>query len=275
MKIAFKIEPSADKNVELHLLMEVGDEDISFLIFSKSPFKVEGLYSLSLNKNTFPTDYTNEVANFIEQNSSLSAGAFSSTNIFYNFSTSTLIPLEYFREEDKEEILAQLFVPDKMRSCFQESCRDSDIKNIYSVPTAIHNALLEKYPTAKFAHSSSFQVDKNNESVLLCIIYNASVKIIFFKEGQLQIVQYFDYVTPTDVCYHLLNVAERFETAPSSIQLNLSGMIDVDSTLYKEVYKFFLHINFAETEDINVAEGFEGLPSHFYHHLTALANANN
>ena len=275
MKIAFKIEPSADKNVELHLLMEVGDEDISFLIFSKSPFKVEGLYSLSLNKNTLPTDYTNEVANFIEQNSSLSAGAFSSTTIFYNFSTSTLLPLEYFREEDKEEILAQLFVTDKMRSCFQESCKDSDIKNIYSVPTALHNALLEKYPTAKFAHSSSFQIDKNNESVLLCIIYNASVKIIFFKEGQLQIVQYFDYVTPTDVCYHLLNVAERFETAPSSIQLNLSGMIDVDSTLYKEVYKFFLHINFAENEDINVAKGFESLQPHFYNHLTALANAHN
>ena len=275
MKIAFKIEPSADKNVELHLLMEVGDEDISYLIFSKSPFRVEGLYSLSLNKNTFPTDYTNEIANFVEQNSSLSASTFSSVTIFYNFSTSTLIPLEYFREEDKEEILAQLFVPDKMRSCFQESCKDSDIKNIYSVPTAIHNSLLEKYPTAKFAHSSSFQVDKNNESVLRCIIYNAGIKIIFFKEGQLQIVQYFDYVTPTDVCYHLLNVAERFETAPSSIQLILSGMIDVNSTLYQEVYKYFLKINFANTSDINTAEGFEDLPSHFYHHLTALANAHN
>ena len=255
--------------------MEVGDEDISFLIYSKSPLRVEGLYSLTLNKNAFPSDYINEVANFVEQNSSLSASTFSSVTVFYNFSTSTLLPLEYFREEDKEEILAQLFVLDNMRSCFQESCRDSDIKNIYSVPTAIHNALLEKYPTAKFAHSSSFQVDKNNESVLQCIIYNAGIKIIFYKEGQLQIVQYFDYVTPTDVCYHLLNVAERFETAPSYIQLNLSGMIDVDSTLYKEVYKFFLHINYTETADINVAEGFEGLPSHFYHHLTALANAHN
>ena len=233
------------------------------------------MYSLTLNKNAFPSDYSNEVANFIEQNSSLPTSAFSSVTVFYNFSTSTLLPLEYFREEDKEEILAQLFVPDKMRSCFQESCRDSDIKNIYSVPTAIHNSLLEKYPTAKFAHSSSFQVDKNNESVLRCIIYNAGIKIIFFKEGQLQIVQYFDYVTPTDVCYHLLNVAERFETAPSSIQLILSGMIDVNSTLYQEVYKYFLHINFGAAQEFVVAEGFEGLPSHFYHHLTALANAHN
>ncbi len=275
MKIAFKIEPSADNNVALHLLMEVGDEDISFIIFSKSPFRIEGLYSLSLDKNTFSTTYSNEVEKFIEEMGSLSSTAFSSTTIFYNFSTSTLVPLAYFKEELKEDILSQLFVPDKMRSTFEESCKDSDIKNIYSVPTAVHNLLLQKFPTAKFAHSTSYQVDKNNESVLHCIIYNASIKIILFKEGQLQIVQYFDYTTPADVCYHLLNIAERFEVTPSSIQLTLSGMIDVDSTLYQEIYKYFLHVNFAATLDVKVTEGFEGLPSHFYHHLTALANADN
>ena len=275
MKIAFKIEPSANKNVELHLLIEVGDEDISFLIFSKTLFKVEGLYSLSLEKNTFPADYIKEVANFVEQNSSLSAGSFSTTTIFYNFCTSTLIPLEYFKEEEKEEILAQLFVSDKMRSAFEESCRDSEIKNVYSVPTAIQNTILQKFPSAKWAHSSSFQINKNNATALQCIVYSAGIKIILFKEGQLQIVQYFDYINPTDVCYHLLNVAERFEVAPASIQLILSGMIDVDSTLYQDIYKYFLHINFATTTDTLVAEGFEGLPSHFYHHLTALANADN
>ena len=275
MKIAFKIEPSADKNVDLHLLVEVGDEDISFLIYSTSPFKIEGLYSLSLDKNSFPTDYLKELTNFVEQNRSLDSSAFSSTNIFYNFSTSTLVPLAYFKEEEKEEILAQLFVPDKMRSCFEESCRDSEIKHIYSAPTIVHEKLIALYPSAKFAHSTSYQVNKNNDSVLHCIIYNASIKIILFKEDQLQIVQYFNYTTPTDVCYHLLNVAERFEVAPSSIQLSLSGMIDVDSTLYKEVYKYFLHVNFPASAAENVAEGFEGLPSHFYHHLTALAHAHN
>ena len=275
MKIAFKIEPSADKNVDLHLLLEVGDEDISFLIYSTSPFKIEGLYSLSLDKNSFPTDYVKELTNFVEQNRSLDSSAFSSTNIFYNFSTSTLVPLAYFKEEEKEEILAQLFVPDKMRSCFEESCRDSEIKHIFSVPTIVHEKLIALYPSAKFAHSTSYQVNKNNDSVLHCIIYNASIKIILFKEDQLQIVQYFNYTTPTDVCYHLLNVAERFEVAPSSIQLSLSGMIDVDSTLYKEVYKYFLHVNFPASAAVNVAQGFEGLPSHFYHHLTALAHAHN
>lgn len=261
--------------MDAHLLVEAGDEDISLLIFSKSSFKIEGLYSLSLDKNTFPTDYIKELTNFLEQNRSLDSSAFSSIRIFYNFSTTALVPLQYFKGEEKEEILGQLFVPDKMRSCFEESCRDSDIKNIYSVPAIVHDKFMALYPSAKFAHSTSYQVNKNNDSVMHCIIYNASIKIIFVKEGQLQIVQYSDYTTPTDVCYHLLNVAEIFETDAASIQLMLSGMIDVDSTLYQEIYKYFLHINFATTHDVVVAEGLEGLPSHFYHHLTALANAHH
>lgn len=255
--------------------MEAGDEDISFLIYSDSPFKMEGLYIINLEKNIFPTDYVNEVTGFIAQNRFLSMAVFSSIKVFYNFSTSTLVPLEYFKEELKEEMMSQMFVPDKMKSCFSESCKYAEIKNIYSIPTFVHNKLKESFPLGKFAHSTSYQLSKTSETILECIVYNASIKIIFYKEGQLQLVQYFDYTTATDVCYHLLNVAERFEVAAATIQLILSGMIDVNSTLYQEVYKYFLHVKFTTCKDVAVAEGFEGLPSHFYNHLTALAHAHN
>ena len=274
MKIAFKIQPLADKNVALHLLIEVGDEDISFLIFSKAPFKIEGLYSLSFEKNIIPTNYIDEVKKFIERTTFLQEINYTSTVIFYNFSISALIPLEYFIKEEKQEILDQIFVPDKSRIYFQELCKDQSIHNIYSVSTVIHNSFVELYPSSSFYHSTSYQL-MNNEAAFYCIIYSSSIKIIFFKERRLQIVQYFTYTTPVDVCYHILNVAERFETTPSEIKLVLSGMIDVDSTLYKELYKYFLHISFAVTHDIIVSEEFEELPSHFYHHLIELSNAYN
>ena len=274
MKIAFKIQPSANKNVALHLLIEVGDEDISFLIFSKVPFKIEGLYSLSFEKNIIPTNYINEVKKYIEETTFLQEINYSSTVIFYNFSTAVLVPLQYFVEDKKQEILDQLFVPDTSRICFEETCNDQSIKNIYSVPAVIHNSFVKLYSLCKFAHSTSYQLT-NKDAALYCIIYSASIKVIFFKEKELQIVQYFNYTTPADVCYHILNVAERFETTSSEINLILSGMIDVNSTLYKELYKYFLNINFAETQNIIVSEELEELPSHFYHHLTALANAHN
>ncbi len=274
MKIAFKIEPSTDKNVPLHLLIEVGDEDISFLIFSKTPFKIEGLYSLNFEKDIIPKNYIDSVKKYMEATTLLRVMDFSTLTVCYNFSTSVLVPLQYFIEDEKQQILDQLFVPDKSRICFQESCKDQSIKNVYSVPAVIHNSFAEQYPSGIFSHSSSHQLS-NKDATFYCIIYSSSIKVIFFKEGQLQIVQYFNYTTAADVCYHILNVAERFDTIPSSLQLILSGMIDLNSTLYKELYKYFLHINFAESKDIIVAENLEELPTHFYHHLTALANADN
>ena len=199
---------------------------------------------------------------------------FASTTIFYNFSTSALVPLQYFLETENQQILDQLFVPDKSKICFQESCIDQSIKNVYSVPAVIHNSFVELYPSSSFAHSTSYQLNNNN-AAFYCIMYSSRIKVIFFKDEKLQIVQYFNYTTPLDVCYHILNVAERFETTPSTINCILSGMIDIDSTLYKELNKYFLHISFAEMPDIVVSEGFEELPSHFYHHLTALANADH
>ena len=275
MKIAFKIEPSADKNVALHLITEVGDADISFLLFSKTPFKIEGFFSMNFEKNTLPDNYVDDVKKYINETVCLQEINLTSSNIFYNFSKSSLIPEQYFIEDEKEQILDELFGQDKTRICFQESCQQQAIKNIYSVPAVIHNSFFELYPSGKFTHSTSYQINNNKNSILHCIIYNSSIKIIFFKEGQIQIVQYFNYTTPADVCYHILNVAERFETTASSLTLSLSGMIDIDSTLYQELYKYFLDIKFAETTGVVFSESFEELPTHFYHHLTALANAHN
>ncbi len=275
MNIAFKIEPSVDKNIELHLLAEVGDEDISFLIFSKLPLKIEGFCSLNFEKYIDPKFYHSELKKYMEEAPFLHDKNFSSITICFNFSTSTLVPLQYFIDDEKEKILETLFVPDKTRICFQESCNAQSIKNVYSVPRALHNWFTDFYPSSKFVHSTSFQIINKNASTLYCIVYNSSIKVIFFKDDQLQIVQYFDYTTPADICYHLLNVAERFDVAPADLKLLLSGMIDVGSNLYQELYKYFLHIGFTVTNGVTISENMQELPTHFYQHLTALAYAHN
>ncbi len=275
MNIAFKIEPSADKNIALNLIVEVGDEDISFLIFSKTPFKIQGFCSLSFEKNIDPSMYKSDAKTFLEDAVFLKNENFSTTTICYNFSTTTLVPLQYFVEDEKQQILDALFAPDKRRICFQELCSGQNIKNVYGVPDEVHNLFLQKYPSCKFTHSTCYQLANNKDAGLYCTIYQSSIKVIFFKEERLQIVQYFNYTTPTDICYQLLNVAERFDVAASACHLTLSGMVDVNSSLYKELYKYFLKINVANSTDVIISDVLTELPTHFYHHLTALAHAHN
>lgn len=273
MKIAFKIPPVLNKNVESHLLVEAGKEDISFLLFSKNPVTIQGLFSYQFEKNLPHGIYMEDVKNTIREFVALQPSNISSCNIFYNFPTTTLVPLQYFIEEEKEKMIELMFGADKSSNCFQENVKGQSIKNVYSVPATIYNLLMELYPNNKFAHSTSYQVndDNINGNSLHCIVYSSSIKVLLFKNGQLQLVQYFDYVTPADVCYHLLNVAERFQMPASILNLALSGMIDAGSNLYEELYKYFLHISFEAKAKADVAENLNELRPHFYNHLTALA----
>ncbi len=273
MKIAFKIPPVTTNFSELHLVVETGKENISFLIFSKNPFSVEGFYSFNLDKNISPVEYAGAIKNIIEHDDLLKQH-YATVNIFYNFNISTLIPAAYFVEEEKNNVCDVIFGHDKTAICFHENVKGHNIKILYRVPEKIYETLNSLFPKNIFAHSTSEQISftDNNAASLQCIIYHNSIKILLFKNNQIQLVQYFDYETPADVCYHLLNVCERFQISTAEVNLVLSGMIDKDSSLYTEIYKYFLHVSFSTAStEINISEHLKELPPHFYHHLTALA----
>lgn len=273
MKIAFKIPPVVNNFSDLHLLVEVGKEDISFIIFSKNPFSVNGFYSYNVDKNISSSEYVTAIKNMLLQNDVLTQ-SFTSVNIFYNFKASTLIPTEFFIDEEKNNVCDVMFGQDKEALCFQENVKGQQIKLIYRIPSKVYEILNQSFSKNSFAHSTSEQINMpiKNDNTLQCIVYHASIKVLLFKENKIQLIQYFDYETPADVCYHLLNVCERFQIPAASIYLILSGMVDKQSTLYSEVYKYFLNVSFAtSTTDVLIADDLQELPQHFYQHLTALA----
>ena len=273
MKIAFKIPPVVDNFSDLHLLVEAGEEDISFLIFSKNPLSIKGYYSYNLSKHISPAEYAAAIKKIILEEDVLKQ-IFISVNIFYNFNASTLIPTVYFIDEEKNNVCNLMFGQDKAAICFHENVKNQNIKLVYRVPDKVYETLNLAFPKNIFAHSTSEQINlmASKSNTLQCIVSHANIKILLFKEGKIQLVQYFDYETPADVCYHLLNVCERFQIPAASINIILSGMIDRDSSLFTEVYKYFLHVSFsAAFREVIIAENLQELPPHFYHHLTALA----
>ena len=273
MKIAFKIPPVVNNFSNLHILVEAGKEDIAFLIFSKNPLSVEGFYSYNLNKHISSAEYGSAIKDIISQEDILKQ-PYASASIFYNFNASTLVPAAHFIDEEKNAVCNIMFGQDKAALCFQENVKGQHIKLIYRVPDKVYETFNHFFSKNIFAHSTSEQINMRSENTntLHCIIYHASIKILLFKGANIQLVQYFDYESPSDVCYHLINICERFEMPAASIQLQLSGMVDKDSSLFTEVYKYFLHVSFSGAlNEVNIAENLQVLPPHFYHHLTALA----
>ncbi len=272
MKVAFKISPTVEDFSSLHLLLEVGNHEMSFLLYSLNPFAIQGLYVFECNNQFIGKKDVDSIKVDLDQHQLLER-PFASVNILYNYKESFLVPIQYFVDEEKANICELFFGIDKTAYCFQENSSNHETKVVYRVPQMMYDFLNEVYPKNKFSHTTSFQISNSKSNNLMeCFVYHHYLKLVLFKENKLQIVQYVAYETPLDASYHLLNICEKFKILPSEVMVSLNGMIEENSNLYKELYKYFLHIGFASLpSDVLVAEPMQKHPIHFYTNLSALA----
>ena len=97
------------------------------------------------------------------------------------------------------------------------------------------------------------------------------MKVVLFKGGEVQMVQIFEYTTPTDAAYQLLNICNQYDLSPKEIPLTVSGFIDKKSNLFDELYRYFLNIDLDKPDNgVAIATHISQYPVHFFSHLILL-----
>lgn len=276
MKPAFKSRhEDADVSDDTHVLIELGRYGLSILWFNKDPLTVQGVASYN-----FPGEATIEalqenVQTIINDNKlAAAAGVY----VFYNFAESVLVPAEFHNIMDGAQQLNLIYGVTPQSVVAQDAMQFPDgvgnpdtVYNVYRIPVGISETV-EKMTSAKPKHATSVQVKFPGTNVLQCTIYHNTIKVFLYSNNQLLIVQQFGYKTPADVVYHLLNTCDKYNLASTEVSLNLNGMIDSESSLYQEIYKYFLKVNFnTVSDDVNLSAEIQEHPSHFISHLTDLA----
>ena len=272
MKAAFNILP-AKTDSPLHLLIEVGSYGISFLWFSKDPMDIKGLAAYNFLQEITAADMAAEITNLLNSNPVFSETT-ASTSIAYDFKESILVPATYHSMEAGKAMLELIYDADARSEYKTDGIEAISIFNDYAVDKKIAEALLTGFPMATCYHASSLQLKRPvpGGERLSCIIFHNSIKLFLFKDNKLQLVQQFGYTKPVDVAYHLLNCCQQYEINATSVELELSGMIDAHSNLYNELHKYFLNISFEQQDPaITAQERIRFYPTHFFSHLTALA----
>ena len=82
--------------------------------------------------------------------------------------------------------------------------------------------------------------------LLLADFRNGSFSLMVLRQHQLLLSRTWQYQSPEDVIYYLLRTCEEFGLNRTESQLSISGFIDKDSSLYKELYGYFAQITFRE-----------------------------
>lgn len=270
MNTTFNI-PCSNSEVPINLIVEIGSCNVSIFCYTNFPFTAQGFYYYTITESETPNDIAIALKNIFV------AEDFNDTNtdkvhIFYNYAETTLLPAAYFNATEVNNIAELMFGNKTNSSNLHETIAINNIENIYAVPAEIKNELATIFPTAKSMHSLSKTIQNINGTKLFTTIYDKEIRVILYKENAFTIATYFDYSTPEDVCYHLLNVCERFEVKPTAVELIVDGMLNTNSNLYNEMYKYFLHIDIETLpEKVELGAGFEEIAVHYYAPLVKLA----
>src|SRR5688572_3922633 len=146
---------------------------------------------------------------------------------------------------------------------------------VFRIPQYLHELLHHKFGEGKPWHHYSVQlksIPEEEDDTLFVDFRTDEISVIVLKKNILQLAQTFTYAVPADVLYYLLKICRQFSLSQQEVKVALSGLIEKDSAIYRELYKYFLHLNFALIPgEIKLDSAFSEFPAHYFSSICKLA----
>jgi len=265
LKTLYHIPPKNITNQSLSLMVEVGDSVLSSLWFDAQNNRVEGV-SIHQIEEAIDWEMALKSIDAFSENQHL--------NFFFNTKESLFVPQKYYDANLNAQLLRLMYGENTAAVTKESYVEKLAAWHIFRIDNAIASLLQKTFVGMPLQHhASTVQLFNPIETNMLrCIFYQDSFKVLLFKGEALQMVQQFQFNTPEDVVYHLLNCCEQYEMKPTELKLVLSGLIVSDSNLFKQIYSYFLDVVFDVPETpITLTEEMTVFPPHFFSHLISLA----
>ncbi|WP_207494140.1 DUF3822 family protein [Aridibaculum aurantiacum] len=247
------------------LIIEIGDHHLSCAVSNEGHSQV-----VAFEMFTFDAEEASDLeATFstIKTQSQILSNAFSSVDIVVNNGLSVLVPAYKFNKEISDDYLrlalgdggAHLKVFDKLEC-------DPAIVNVYRLPINWNDVLLKHYEIRSASHiytkivQAALDTNKANETIYIQF-YHSHFIVCALRQQVLLFIQSFSYDAPEDVVYMLLNITQQLELARPLVRV--SGMIELQSNLYREMQKYFSNI---EVEVLGEGQAIEQEqhPAHYF-----------
>jgi Protein of unknown function (DUF3822) len=263
LKQLFHIENSVDQSVQQVLSLRIGEGHAAFSITNKSASE---LFQLAVC--TIEGWDQNELADFIAAYPVLQH-SFYQVFVAYDFSEATVLPQKDYYYENAGLLLSSLYGKAAATITIAEPVADWQIHTVYGVPKQVQDWVTNHFPSAQCRHQYSIGIKNvaNTENGSFLVDFRKNdFTIIAERKGKLLLIQTYAYSTPEDVLYYMLKIAAVNSLSASGLQIQLSGLVDQKSALYKELYQYFLHIEFRDSSWKNAE-----YPAHFFTSLNDLA----
>ncbi|MDP4262125.1 MAG: DUF3822 family protein [Bacteroidota bacterium] len=269
MKQLFHIFPvNTDETVPKVLSMRIGDRHYSFAITDKTGAE---LYSLTYYAGG---EINSDLLSVIFSRHEELHSSFYEVQVSYDHPGSILVPLQYHTAGGEKLLLNTLYGRIIQSSVISEVINEWQLHNVYAVPAGVQEWVNRKFPACKYRHHYTLGVrmmPAGSPDHMLIDFDTDEFSFIVIKQDKLLIAQTLSYTTPEDILYCLLKTCNQFSLSREEVQLSISGLIEKESQLFRELYLYFLNAHFREPTWKLPAAGENGYPAHFFTSLNDLA----
>lgn len=263
----FEIIPQYLEPQFTNLFCEVSEEALTYFFQNDNDKIINGLSFYELPDKLSNSNFS--AKDILDQKQVLRKN-YNKVIICYSFSEFALIPYNLFADNEKEDMLQTLYGTLKEKVTLVDNIPELNIHNYYSVPFVTHNYIISHFPGMKYNHQVSHLLRKPQPdgTVLSIIFTNKRMLCTLWINSKLNLSSSFLFRSTEDVIYHLHNILKQF-SKDAATQLLISGMIETDSPLAKELTKYFCNIIYSN-HYTPVSENLQFLPKHYFSHLFSL-----
>jgi Protein of unknown function (DUF3822) len=195
--------------------------------------------------------------------------------VCYDHPESSLVPLKYFKQEDAGALLKALYGINAEASVLVDPVDQWQLYNVFAVPKEVHDRMIRKFAFGKYLHQYTLGINNMNGKHpggdLRVDFRKEDFIVLATKGNDLLLAKTYLYSTPADVLYYLLRICRQFGLSQQEVQIDLSGLVDQQSALYRELDQYFLNIAFRQSPWAITASNDSPDPAHFFTSLNELS----
>lgn len=252
---------------EKKLCIEVGH---FFTCFTISDLSGRQIIDFVYFEFFLPVDFAE--INVLLSHEKLNGVSFSDVVLVHNRLEMALVPSSIYKPELSSTILETIHGDLIPMEIIVDDVHQWELHNIYGWKPELLTLISSKFPQVRniqFSTSALRSLFKTlsfeKEQWMKVYFYKNAFHLLVLKDNQLQLSQTFNFETPQDIIYHILNVVDRLKLDLASISVEVSGLLDTQSETWSEFNKFFVTVSLEACPSIdNSSNSEDHLPSHYY-----------
>lgn len=262
------------------LIMRCSEHSITLLIGNSSTKKFLFFEHYTLEDTNLP-DTIKLLQSLTEKYPWLTKNNLESTSVIVVNQKATFIPYALFYEDEKQKYLSFNVDIEREEEVLTEKMNTLKSYCVFAIPGQLHYALLKHlkepsihhYASALTESLSKHLIETGTKERTLHISFQRNIFFVhLYKGSELQFYNVFSFESPDEFIFYLLNVTGQLKINHAKTPLFLTGDIDPNIELYKQLKKHFSKISHIDIPYYySFPPEFKELPFHVYHVLFSMA----